>query len=50
MESEKKGFFSKLFGKGSSCGCGGCCSMKIEEIPEETDKKTDAGKEKPAAK
>ena len=50
MESEKKGLFSKFFGKGSSCGCGGCCSMKIEVIPDEKDEKTDVRKEKPAAK
>ena len=44
MAEEKKGFWSKLKGSKKSSGC---CSMKIEEIPEDAPEETGAeGKEK----
>ncbi len=42
-KEEKKGFLSRLFGKGKS----GCCDFNIEEVPEEesqskSDERTDS--------
>jgi len=36
MAQEKKGIFARLFGQQKS---GGCCSVRIEEIPEEEEDK-----------
>jgi len=41
-DSEKKGFFRKLFGAQKSC----CCNVRIEEVPEEQSQK--AGQRRPS--
>jgi bacterioferritin-associated ferredoxin len=32
LTDKKEGFFGRLFGSGSGCGC---CSVKIEEVQED---------------
>ncbi len=41
MSNEKKGFWSKVFGPKKSSGC---CSVKIEEVPDDEALDTEAAK------